>query len=235
MNSSTLRKLVAATTITSGALLTSLCASAVPINGVYLDDARCDAIPNQALKHEIGDAAVFPINEGIIYTVSPAAFTVCVPNDGAPNDWIVNMTNVSGVAWRDLFFVTDLGVTVGNADGSVFDVAGAPGAITDAFRIDGTVTLGLNNNLLGESGAADEIFSPGETWRFNVSNFSPINTAGFMPPIFITPGIFSGSSLFPSTPGNASILANPVVPEPATMSLLMVATAGLLLRRPRRA
>jgi hypothetical protein len=235
MKTNTLSKLFAAA-ITSSTLVPCMSAVAMPINGVYIEDARCDVLPNQTFKDELGDALNFPINEGIVYTVSPAPFTVCVPDDGAPNDWIVDMMNVSGQAWQDLFFVTDLGVFVGNADGSVFDVAGAPGAITDAFRIDGTVTAGINSNLLGESGAIDEIFSPGESWRFAVSNFSPINTAGFfMTPMFVTPGIFSGSSPFPSTPGNASILANPVVPEPTTAALLVVGGAGLLLRRPRRA
>jgi hypothetical protein len=231
MNTSTLSKLFAAA-ITSSTLVPLMSASAVPINGVYIEDPRCDAIPNQTLKDELGDAAVFPINEGIIYQVTPVPFTVCVPNDGQSNDWVVDMINVSGQAWQDLFFVTDLNVFVGNADGSVFDVAGAPGAITDAFRIDGTVTAGINNNLLGESGAIDEIFSPGESWRFAVSNFSATNTAGFFsPPIFITPGIFSGSSPFPSTPGNASILANPVVPEPTGLCLITLFSGMLMMRR----
>lgn len=209
---------------------------AVPVTSSYVEDARCDAIPSQTLTHELGDAAIFPLNESIIYSTSAANTTVCVPDDLITNDWIVQMTNTSGVAWQNLFFVCDKNTQVGNADGNMFDVINAPLGPTDAFRIDGTVTLGLNNNLLGESGVVDEIFSPGETWRFNVSNFMALNTAGvFTPPVFVTPGIFAGSSTFNVNPGNASILATPVVPEPATVGIIVLGLGGLLLRRPGRA
>lgn len=59
----------------------------------------------------------------------------------------MQIINVSGQAWQDLFFVADLRLSIGNADGSAHDTAPLPGAIIDAFRIDGTVTLGLNDNL----------------------------------------------------------------------------------------
>jgi len=236
MQRNTLHRLFAATAISSIGMVAALNAGAVPISGVYVEDSRCDVVPNQSLKHEIGIAAIFPGNEAITYFVTPAQFTVCVPNDGLANDWIVNMTNVSTVFYQDLFFVADLGVTVGNSDGSVFDAVLAPGVVTDAFRIDGTVTAGVNMNLLGESFAFDEIFAPGETWRFAVSNYGALNSAGqFAPPDFLTPGIFAGSSPFGQVPGNASILANEVIPEPGTISVLLVAGGMLLLRRPRRA
>jgi hypothetical protein len=123
---------------------------------------------------------------------------------------------------------------IGNADGNMIDIVGAPGVVTDAFRIDGTVTPGINNNLLFESGAVDEIFSPGETWRFNVSNFA--GPGGISPPpILNTPGKFAGSDPIVVPPINtASILAIPV-PEPATTSLILLGAGALLLRRPRRA
>jgi hypothetical protein len=160
---------------------------AVPITGVYNEDPRCDIVPSQTLTHELGEQQFFPVNESIAVQVSHATFTVCVPDDGIANDWIIQMTNTSGVAWQNLFFVADLGLTIGNADGNMIDVVGAPGVVTDAFRIDGTVTPGVNNNLLGESGAVDEIFSPGETWRFTVSNyFDPAGTAPA--PMFRNPG-----------------------------------------------
>jgi len=204
---------------------------AVPVTGVYLEDARCDNIPNQTLTHELGNAAIFPINEGIVYQVAPATFTVCVPDDGFANDWIVTMTNVSGVDWQDVFFVGDLGMRIGNSDGNMIDVVGAPGVVTDAFRID---SLGLNNNLLAESITPNNIFQNGETWTFNVSNFfgpGPI----FPPPIMNTPGVFAGSdSIFPLPPTNtASILANPV-PEPSAIFALALPAAALLMRRRTR-
>ena len=136
------------------------------------------------------NALIFPINEGIV-SVSQANSTVCVPQDSTTlNDWIVQITNVSGIAWQNLFFCSNLGLTIGNADGLLMDVANAPGVVTDAFRIDGTVTFvpGGNNNLISEDGIQDEIFSNGETWCFNVSNFNNPNSTTF-PPVFLnTPG-----------------------------------------------
>jgi hypothetical protein len=213
-------------------------ARAVPVQARFAEDPRCDVLPAQPLSHELGNAAIFPPNEAIISDTQPVTFTVCVQNDGLANDWLVQMVNVSGIAWQDLFFVCDQGVTVGNADGTVADVALAPNVFTDAFRIDGTVTPGINNNLLFESGPVDEIFQPGETWRFAVSNFMALNAAGgFQPPRFNTPGVFAGSSPFgPNSTGNASILANPV-PEPGLLggALGLGAAALLLRRRARRA
>jgi hypothetical protein len=88
--------------------------------------------------------------------------------------------------------------------------------------------------LFFESGPIDEILQPGEIWRFNVSNFMAITPAGgFQPPIFVTPGVFAGSSPFGTTNGNASILANPV-PEPGVISIVIGSAAAMLMRRPRR-
>jgi hypothetical protein len=93
----------------------------------------------------------------------------------------------------------------------------------------------LNNNLLGESGVVDEILSPGEQWRFAVSNFGPFNAAvGPVPPTFLTPGVFAGSSTATQFT-TASILATPV-PEPTTLGALGLIAAVLLMgRRSRRA
>jgi len=206
-------------------------AHAVPVVGQYLEDARCDTLPNQALRDELGQLTVFPINESIEVTTQATTNTVCVPNDGLANDWNVQIRNVSGKAWQDLFFVVDSGATLGNSDGTIRDAVGAPNIFSDAMRID---SLGLNNNLFFESGPVNGIFDIGETWRFNVSNFNNATAAGgFQPPILVTPGKFSGSSPLGSSNGNSSILANPV-PEPATVSIVLGATAALLMRRPGR-
>ena len=216
-----------------GSLMAAELSYAVPVTAVYNEDPRCDPIISQTLSHELGEQQFFPINESFNPLVTPATFTVCVPDDNIANDWIVQITNTSGQAWQNLFFVADLGLTIGNADGNMIDPVLAPGVTTDAFRIDGTVTLGANNNLLGESGAVDEIFAPGETWRFNVSNyFDPAGTAPM--PVFRIPGKFAGSEPYIIPPfSTASIVATPV-PEPSTLFAIVLPAAALLMRRRSR-
>src|SRR5207244_12552070 len=112
-------------------------AVAVPVSGRFVDDARGDAAADQLLGgSEIGDHAVFPLGAAIDYHTHRSYQLIGAPNDGIANDWTVHMTNVSGQAWTNLFFVADVGATIGNADGTVEDVAAAAGVLTDAFHID---------------------------------------------------------------------------------------------------
>ena len=204
-------------------------AMAVPVNGLYIEDSRCDVVAGKSLTHELGDQSTFPTNEALKIVVSQTSAVICVANDGIANDWVVQMTNVSGQAWNNLFFVANSNINVGNADGSVVDFGNAA-ILSDAFRIDGTVTPGSNNSLV-ESGVADEIFSPGETWRFLVTNFQ--HPSGVSPvPGFYSPGAFAGTTSV-TTPDTASILATPYVPEPSGMAMLGIAAGSLLLRRRR--
>lgn len=233
MKRSTLSKLLASATMSVAAsIFGASAANAMPVTGVYLEDARCDILPNQLLPEELGNVALFPIGEGIQFSAQPTTKYICVADDLVVNDWEVRMTNVSGVAWTNLFFVGNLGTTIGNADGNMIDPIIAPGVVTDAFRIDGTVTGGINNTLQAESINPNEIFEPGEQWTFYVTNFA--DSAGTSPPIFMnTPGLFAGSApLSAAIPDSASILATPV-PEPSKFGILGLAIGALFMRRPR--
>jgi hypothetical protein len=223
----TLRNTVlAAATVGSLSLALPQSAYAVPVQGQFFDDTRCDPVPNTLLSHELGRNTFFPANEGFTDFINPIQVTVCVPNDGIANDFSVQITNTSGIAWQDMHFVANPGYSVGNSDGMAVNFANAAVPV-DAFRID---NLGANNSLV-ENFAPDNIFAPGETWRFLVSNF--MHSSGvILPPYFITPGLFAGTG--PSTIDTASILANPV-PEPTALGVLAVAGAGVLMRRRRRA
>ncbi len=201
--------------------------SAVPINGLFIPDmTHCDGpnLPQDQLTHELGDgpaATPFPIDERVLVSVTPlpAPFPSCEPDDGIANDWLIRMTNVGPKSWQDLYFVADdIGFVVGNYDGVMQDLSNPGVAPSQAFRIDGTVTPGVNNPLLLETGVADEVFASGETWDFFVVNF----TGGI--PSFGSVASFGFGSL-PNQFSTASILANPV-PEPC--GILSAITAALL-------
>ena len=203
-------------------------ASAVPVSASYVDLSACDNHGSQLLKHELGDASVFPIDEAIIVSAvlapDPGHFT-CASDNGQIDEWRVQITNISPYDYRDLFFVVDAGLGFSNVDGLIEDLAN-PG-FTEAFKIDGTVTPGVNNALVFESGPVDEVFQSGETWEFLVTNFdgTPFSPA----PLFNSPGGFSLSS-GGGPPSNASIVAN-LVPEPASLGLLLIGGCAIFGRR----
>ncbi len=208
-------------------LLAALPAAAIPVQGqFYSDPSHCDNVPDTYLTHELGEAAVFPVDEQLLFTITPTNTTVCVPDDGIANDWDIRIINIGSVFWQDVFFVADAAMYFGggNYDGHLEDLT-APGK-TEAFRID---ALGTNNNLFSESMASDGILEPGEIWGFYVTNFD-----FGIAPAFDSVGQFSISSAT-NPPSTASILANPV-PEPATMAMLSLGGLAALRRRrsPRR-
>jgi hypothetical protein len=208
-------------------------AIANPVTTRYVDGPGCDSHPLQFHHEELGpDGAYpgpFPAAEQILVSVTDGP-PVCVGDDGFVNDWKVSITNLTGLAWENLFFVANEALVVGNADGTVEDLA-APGIFGDAFRID---ALGVNPNLVLESLAPDGIFAPGETWEFLVTNFTdttPGAKVKYPLPKIASLGVAGAS------PGksNASIIAVQVsAPEPAMSLLLGLALAGMgLLTRPR--
>jgi hypothetical protein len=214
--------IAAAAVAISGATI----AGANPVAGQFVNDSRGDAIADLMLVREIGDAQLFPIGDAIFYHDHRAISPVGVADDGIANDWTVHMTNVSGQAFTNLFFVADVGATIGNADGTIEDTIGAPGVRSDAFRID---SLGTNPNLLMESILADGIFQPGEEWEFAVTNFGTGSNS--FPPALISPGVFSGSSPMQSLGGTNSSILGVVVPEPSTLSIFALMALASLRRR----
>lgn len=207
--------------------LTTSVARAVQVQGVYQDDpAQCDSHPTTFFGHELGDAAVFPSDEGLQINVVNISQYFCVPDDGFPNDFLITITNNTPFSWKDLYLVVDDGVTVGNVDGAIEDTT-SPG-FNGAFKID---NLGLNSNLVSGDTNGNLIFDPGEAWAFGVTNFvAPAS----LPPnlLFGSVGHFSASSSSDAV-STASILANRI-PEPATATLFVCGLAVIVAHDDRR-
>ena len=204
-----------------------------PVSAPYTDDGRCDAIPNQTLTEELGELPFFPLDEQISSSHVSSAPVVCVADDGdSSNDYEITITNLSGLAWTNLFYVVDQFDTVGNADGTISD------GITscDAFKID---AAGSNANLVSESAAADGVFAPGEVWVFRVTNLVMSPTLPTTPTPFDSLGFCSAS--FATFSAHGSIVAElapgvPALSRPALigLTLLFAGCGGWLAARWRR-
>lgn len=208
-------------------------AQALPIVGAVVNDPRCDPV-NDRLVEELGlhiaYGGPFPEHEGIYFSATATDQYVCVSDDGVANDWLVFITNLTGKSYGDgagrpLYFVANTGNTIGNSDGqadwSVPSIPVPAGGLADAFRINST---GVNDNLIYESFAPDQIFAPGETWGFLVTNFVTVG-GGALAPSFLSLGHSVGNTVSTLGTGTASIVVG--VPEPSTWAMMALAGLGL--------
>ena len=205
---------------------------AVPVVATYVDTSDCDFHGSLTLGHELGDVLEgFPLDEALTVSIQPTSQVVCVGDDGLPNDWEVDITNLSSYSYQDLFAVADDGIAIGNFDGMITDSINSPAVSTTAFRID---DVGSNNSLSGDNG--NLIFEPGETWTFLISNFTDVNNTSLTPPPFFgSIGRFSGSSAVLNDRSTLSIVANRVpIPEPTGLSLFCTSSALLSMSRYRK-
>ncbi len=204
----------------------SVSVMAVPLNVNYADDPKlCDPIPGTPLRHELGGQR-FPIDEQIRWTTRLTTRTICTADLFATNDWEVQITNLGTKTWKDLFFVADDFMTLGNADGHVDGLIGSL-----AFQIK---PFGPKNaNLIAESIRNDLLFQPQETWRFLVTDFGllPLGVPGRAPD-FSSIGLGAASLPPIEFTSTASIVANEYfVPEPTSVALCAVSLAILLGRK----
>ena len=218
-------------------IVTSLCLSfastialAVPTQVFYTNGPQDPLLVPQNV-HELGNSAVFPQNELIYVTDTPTNETVCfdpaTPDDPAVPNTLVSMRNLTGIAWREVWYVADWDETLhSNYDGWVGDTPGA--LMGTAFRIDDKLNnpTDIHTPLVFESMTPDGIFEPLETWNFVIQDYT--NALG--KPASALGSIGVPSTTFTLDSSSGSIIAVPV-PEPATMCLLGLGTLSLIRRR----
>jgi len=204
-------------------------ALANPVDGVYFDLAGCDDHGDQSAIEELGTGSLFPTDELISSFASFTSLSACAMTDDltVPNV-LVRITNLSGQDWSNLFYVADAETSFSNVDGlaSTDTVLTAASVITQAFRID---NAGANQNLFAESGAADGVFSAGETWQFIIQDFA--NTDGVGADAMGSLDFSGGSSFFGDALSAGSIVQY-VIPSPGATALFGL--AGLTAARRRR-
>jgi hypothetical protein len=196
------------------ALLAASFAAANPVDGEYSDLPHCDDHGFLRAIEELGELPLFPQDE-LIQTVWTFTDQVACPMSDDPlvPNVLVDMRNLSGRAWENLFYVADPETSFSNYDGLAMSYAGM-GVVTAAFRID---ALGMNKNLVSETFAANHIFEPGEAWQFIIQDYS--NAAG-LPPSF-------GSLDFAGASGGDQLstgsIVQFVVPGPGSLAVLGLA------------
>jgi hypothetical protein len=202
----------------SGLVLAASPAGAAVVNITAVDLPGCDVLTISSIPwaDELGDPiGGFPVGERISHSVSTVEITVCfdpagMGNNPAINDRLITITNLEAFSFADVYYVINGGFapgTFGNFDGLV------NGA--QAMKID---SVGFNRPLISESGNADGIFQPGETWRFVVQDYQ----SGPSAEAFYTPGLVGAGDPLPSI----------IVPEPSAAALGLL--GGLMLLRRRR-
>ena len=198
-----------------------------PLN-VYSIDGPQDPLFIQGPVDELGEPlGVFPPDELIVSAWTETDEVACLDGTEDPDipNILVSITNLTTTFWRDLHYVADPETFISNFDGAIGN-AGL-GDATLAFRIDGLITPGINNPLVAESIAVNEIFEPGETWVFIIDDFMGIVPFAPATP-FDSLGIASLSSAWP--PSTGSIIA---IPEPVTLAVLILGGLAALIRRRR--
>jgi hypothetical protein len=194
-------------------LTVSLPAMAVPASLVYADNPSGQDPMTPPWTEEWGVG--FPPGELIATSETPIKVIPC-PRDydsGGPLNIEVTMTNLTGKYGYKVAYVKDPETTITNDD--LLLINGQ-----EAFLID---KVGLNKPLFFESMTQDNIFEPGETWKFVIQNYS--NTLGLAASALGSVGV--GNQSGGDTLSSGSI----IVPEPGTICVLGLGALSLLRRK----
>jgi hypothetical protein len=198
-------------------------AQAILVFPTWDDGGQQDPLFVPEAVHELGNQPPFPTPEWITsLTVGPTQYRPCLQNedDTAIPNVVVSITNMTGSAWEDLWYVADPETTLTNDDGWVNAEL--------AFKID---SVGLNKPLISESIAYNDIFEVGETWEFVIQDYVNVDPAGLVLP----PHLFGSAGLvgFGSSPDPVSSGSIIAIPAPGAVLLgsLGIGLVGWLRRR----
>ena len=210
-------------------------ALAVPKQVVHVNTPDCDPLFIPTDVHEIGNFVEFPPDEALDATIiGPAPIIPCpLNNDDLLPDILVDIRNMTGKVWQEVWYVADDETTITNFDGEANEVGFPP--LQEAFRIDNIISDpgGSHHPLVSESMTPDGIWEIGESWQFVLQDYSNILNLPADAITSIGVGSASGTPATGIIDSSGSIIAVEI-PEPTTLLLGSLAITGLLIRRTTR-
>ncbi len=208
-------------------------AQALPTKMVHIDTPGCDPLFIPENVDEIGEVGIFPDDEDLFATNQGTSNIIPCPTSDIAGfaDVVVEIRNLSGRDWLEVWYVANPETTITNYDGEANDIAFAP--LQEAFRIDNDILDpgGINHALIFESIAADGIWESGESWRFVLQDYT--NSLGLPPSAINSLGVgnASGPNAVGAITSSGSIIGVTEIPEPSTCLLMVFGLAATAMLR----
>ncbi len=204
------------------AAVAAMCSAAAgaPVTVTSCDTPSQDPLILYYMAEELGTG--FPADELISASWQATSYRPCLQNPDDPNIANVEVTivNLTKRTFYELVYVADPETSLSNDDGTV--------NCELAFNID---NLGLNTPLVYEDNP-NLAFEPNETWKFVIQDYT--NSLGLAPSLF---GSYSAgppvAGLVGSQSGGDTVSSGSIIPEPATVTLLVVGALAAMRRRKR--
>lgn len=186
------------------ALLVAQPTAAFEVSVTHQDLPSCDPllVPEQVDELGVG----FPDDELIRSQATFTDLAACPGESPDLSNRLLEITNLTSRTFSEIWYVTDPETTISNVDGLVNGQS--------AFRVDSEISDpgGANLPLIFESDGLNDLFEPGETWRFIIDDyFNP-----FLPPSALASVGLVGSFSVSDTFSSGSIIA---VPEPGGLAM----------------